>query len=194
MNPRSIGIGIVAVLVITAGLWGIWAFESRSAAGTTGAGEFSYPLSADATGPSGDIMLLCAEDFMAEPSQAFGRWLKLEGPPLQIPGGVMMLARLNDVSVDESLKPLQRSTVEILKRYSPRRVVLVAHTNCIYYDTIAAWNNDQATVKQREIADLRAAVQVIRDWFPRAEVSGYLAEENASLRRLDFHPLDKLDQ
>ena len=138
-------------------------------------------------------MLLCPEDFLDEPSQAFAKWLKLDSIPVKIPGGMMMVARLNDLSVDQSLKPLQRSTIEVLKRYSPRRVVLVAHTNCVYYDTVAAWNDNLANVRQREINDLRAAISVLREWFPRAEVSGYLAEEDAS-HRLVFHAADKLAQ
>ena len=105
----------------------------------------------------------------------------------------MLLARLNDISIDESLKPLQRSTVEILKRYSPRRVVLVAHTFCIYYDTLAAWNNNLSSVRQREVADLRAAIHVLQEWFPKAEVTGYLAEEDPN-HRLVFHASERLTQ
>jgi hypothetical protein len=191
MNIRSMWIGVLLVLLAATSLWGIWVFESRSAAkaSSEGTAEFSYQLTA---GPDqGDVMFMCAEDVMNDPGEAFAQWLKLDGTPVQLPGGVMVLARLNDVTIDESLKPLERSVVEILKRYSPRRVVLVAHTYCIYYDTLAAWNNNLNGVRQREIDDLQAAIQVLRKWFPRAEISGYLAEEDAD-HRLTFHSADKL--
>src|SRR5262245_30704143 len=129
MNSKSIAVTVVVILLVAAGLWGIWVFESRSAGREGGAAtdEFSFQLKPSASGDS-DIMLLCPEDILTEPGEAFAKWLKLSGPPLTVPGGVMLLARLNDIAIDDSLKPLQRSAIELLKRYSPRRVVLVAHT------------------------------------------------------------------
>jgi hypothetical protein len=165
--------------------------ESGSA--TTGTfedgAEFSYQLT-EKDGVLPDLMIYCPEDMMAAPGEAFAKWLKLEnGSTLTVPGGAMLLARLDDVTVDESLKPFQRSIVEVLKRYTPRRVVLVTHTYCVYYDTIAAWNDDLANVKGRQVADMRAALRVLGGWFPRAQISGYLAEEDAN-RKLVFHAVD----
>ena len=191
MNIRFLVTASVLVLVVGAGLWGVWAFESGSAAnGAADSGEFSYQLPQKASDGT-DILLMCAEDVLAEPADAFSKWLKLDGIPLRMPGGALLLARLNDVTLDQSLKPAQRAAVEILKRHSPRRVVLVAHTNCIYYDTLAAWNNSVAGVRRRQIADMRTTMGVLHEWFPRADVSGYLAEEDGN-HRLVFHSVDKL--
>jgi hypothetical protein len=176
-------------LVLIAGLWGIWAFESRSAAKETDDGEFSFQLK-EKQG-TGDVLIICPEEILSEPGEAFAKWLKLDGLPLKAPGGVLLTARLNDLTLDESLKPMQRALVEVLKRHSPRRVVLVAHTYCVYYDTIAAWNDDLANVRKRQIADMRASMEVLRSWFPRAEISAYLAEEDAE-HKLVFRSADKL--
>lgn len=192
MNTRFLIIGTMIVLAVGAGLWSIWLLESGSAAkeGETGDAEFSYPLKKTGNIPA-DILILCPEEILAEPGEAFSKWLKLDGIPLKIPGGAMVIARLNDLTLEESLKPFQRTAVEVLKRYSPRRVVLVAHTYCIYYDTLAAWNNNLDDVRRRQIADMQAAVRVLAQWLPRAEISGFLAEEDEN-ERLVFHPMDKL--
>lgn len=192
MNRRSLVIGMMVVLAVVFGLWGIWTLESRSTASgpEPGGAEFSYPLP-DKASAVPDLVLLCPEDAMAEPGEAFAKWLKVDGATVPVPGGAMMLAHLDDVTLDNNLKPLQRSVVEVLKRYTPRRVVLVSHSYCIYYDTVAAWNNDLANVKKRQLADMRAAVHVLGEWFPRAEISGFLAEEDAK-HNLVFHAVEPL--
>jgi hypothetical protein len=192
MKTRSLAIVVLTVLAVGGGLWGIWMMESGWAAGgTQGDGEeFSYQLKNKGSDSTTDILIMCPEEIMAEPGQAFSEWLVLDGIPVNLPGGAMLLARLNDVTLDDSLKPAQRSLVEVLKRYSPRRVVLVAHTFCVYYDTVAAWNNDLAGVRQRQLADLTASVEVLRGWFPRSEVSAYLAEEDSD-HKMVFRSLDK---
>jgi hypothetical protein len=192
MNIRSLLMASVLGLAVVIGLWGIWVFESRSAGkDDANTGEFSYQLTQKPGEGPADVIVMCDEDVMSAAGDAFAKWLKLEGIPLKAPGGVMLISRLNDVTLDSSLKPLQRALVEVLKRYSPRRVVLVAHTYCIYYDTVAAWNDDLAKVRQRQIADMRASMNVLREWFPRAEISGYLAEEDAN-HKLVFHSATKV--
>jgi hypothetical protein len=56
---------------------------------------------------------------------------------------------------------------------------------------VAAWNDDLAGVRQRQISDLKASVEVLQGWFPRAEVSAYLAEEDPD-HKLVFHSLERL--
>ena len=192
MNVRSVIGASVVGLALVAGLWGVWVFESRSAAkDDPDTGEFTYQLKKKTSDIPAGVIVLCPEEVMTEAGNAFSKWLKLDGLPLKAPGGVMLIARLNDVTLDGSLKPLQRALVEVLKRYSPQRVVLVAHTYCIYYDTVAAWNDNLAGVRQRQIADMKAAAEVLRGWFPRAEISAYLAEEDAD-HKLVFHSANKL--
>src|SRR6185436_19057615 len=123
MNSRSILGGAIVAVAVAASLWGIWVFDSRGATKPAAADEFVYPLDKDAKA-SPDPGVMCPEDALDKPGEAFTKWLKVDGIPVRIPGGPMILARLNDVTVDESLKPLQRTAVEILKRYSPKRVVL----------------------------------------------------------------------
>jgi hypothetical protein len=193
MKVRSLAIGAIVILAVVLGLWGVWVLESGYAArGTAEDGaEFTYQLADKGNDSQTDIILFCPEDHMAEPSEAFSAWLKLDGIPMTVPGGTMLLAKLNDVTLDDNLKPLQRAFVEVLKRYSPRRVVLVAHTYCVYYDTLAAWNDNLSGVRTRQIEDLEASMQVLQQWFPRAKISGYLAEEDPD-HKLVFHSVDKL--
>jgi len=99
----------------------------------------------------------------------------------------MLLARLPDGS-PESLQAPKRALVRLLKQHSPRRVVLVAHSECLYYDVIAAWKDDLDGVKARQESDLREARALIESWFPDARVETYYAMKRES--RLAFNPLE----
>src|SRR5262245_24181161 len=101
MNIRSLIVASALVLAVIAGLWGVWVFESRSAAkDDSGTGEFSYQLSRRQSNVPADIIIMCPEDVISEAGEAFAKWLKLDGMPLKAPGGGMLIARLNDVTLD----------------------------------------------------------------------------------------------
>lgn len=180
---------VTAVVVSLLVLLAVWRFEGahqRRNVEPAAREEFSYPIETDTD--TGDVLLTCSEEVMNKPIAAFAKWLRIEGPPLQVPSGHMLIPRLNDVQIGEEFKPAQRAVRELLKRHSPRTVVLVAHTNCVYYDTVAAWQDSLATVRQKQIDDLRATAKLVREWLVRSEVQTYLAEEEGD--RLVFHRIN----
>jgi hypothetical protein len=180
------GITSVIVLILVAA----WVFDPSSARERAAQNEnevFSYPLPDEMNGAMGDILISCNEEALGTPTTEFAKWKGLQGVPLALPGGPFAISRLNDVAISDQIKPAQRAAIEMLKRHSPRRVVLVAHDMCLYYDTIAAWNDTLSKAHQHQADDLEAAMRVMREWFPKAEVSGYNARiEN---NKLVFHPV-----
>lgn len=188
---RDFVIGGSVLVVIALLLWGAWELDSSSASVSSKQSapgeEFSYELPPEKDDAHSDVIIQCNEEEMEEPAVEFAKWLGLSGIPLALPGGPMALAHLDDVAVNQQFKPAQRAMIEVLKRYSPRRVVLVAHDMCLYYDTMAAWNNTLSEVRVRQTQDMDAALTVLREWFPQAEISGYIAEEKD--RTLFFRPI-----
>jgi hypothetical protein len=134
-----------------------------------------------------DLIVQCSEDRFQDAFRHFARFLGIEREPLDGPGGPMLLARLPD-GAPESLQAPKRALVQLLKQHSPRRVVLVAHSECLYYDVIAAWKDDLEGVRARQESDLREARALIESWFPDARVETYYALKQES--RLAFNPLE----
>jgi hypothetical protein len=190
---KSRVIKVVAITVVIAGiLWATWIFDSSSAQENSKQEEgveFAYKLPKEADRAHSDVLIYCNEDAMKEPTAEFAKWKGLQGIPFTLPGGPLAIARLNDVTVSEYFKPAQRTAVEVLKRYSPERIVLVTHTMCLYYDSIAAWNNSLPQMRERQTKDMEASLQLLREWFPKAEILTYLAEEEN--KTLFFRPLRK---
>lgn len=180
------GIGVMVAATVVVVMLTIWRMEERKQpVQATAKQEFSYQL--EKTDQTGDLLLTCSEEIMSKPVAEFARWLKIDGPPVQLPSGHMLIARLNDMAIPEELKASQRVVVELLKRASPKRIVLVAHTNCVYYDTVAAWQNDLMKVREKQITDLKATAKVVQDWLPKSVVELYLAEEENG--QLVFHKI-----
>lgn len=180
---------VTAVVVSLVVLFVIWRFEGAHQKKDVEASvsqEFSYQIEKSAD--TGDLLLTCSEEIMNKPIAAFARWLKIEGPPLQVPSGHLLIPQLNTIEIGEEFKPAQRVVRELLKRHSPRKVVLVAHTNCVYYDTMAAWQDSLATVRQKQVDDLRATAKLVREWLVTSEVQTYLAEEENG--KLVFHKIN----
>jgi hypothetical protein len=190
VSIRSIAIGTASVFAVVLILSAAWVFDSSSAKESSAEKDgavFSYPLPGETEAPTGDILISCNEEMLQAPTTEFAKWKGLSGVPLAFPGGPLAIARLDDIAFSDTIKPAQRASIEVLKRYSPRRVVLVAHDMCLYYDTIAAWNDKLPESHQYQADDLQAAMRIAREWFPKAEVSGYNARiEN---NKLVFHPV-----
>jgi hypothetical protein len=134
-----------------------------------------------------DLIIQCSEDRFQDAFKHFARFLGIDREPLDGPGGAMLLARFPD-GAPESLQAPKRALVELLKRHSPRRVVLVAHSECLYYDVIGAWKDDLDGVKARQEQDLREARDLIASWYPKARIETYYAMKTGS--RLAFNPLE----
>lgn len=189
MIARTGLIAVAVVALVFALLWGAWVFDPSAArereAKEAGA-EFAYKLPEEDR-PQSDILIGCSEHVVETPNAEFAKWKDLRGAPLALPGGALALAHIDDVGVSEQFKPAQRAAVEVLKRHSPRKIVLVSHSMCLYYDTIAAWNNSLPQVRERQVQDMHAALHLLREWFPQADISGYMAEEEN--RTLFYRPV-----
>jgi len=129
-----------------------------------------------------DLIVHCDEEMFQDAFEKFTDHAEVESdyPPLRVPGGPMVIA-MADLELPEDLQPAKRAAIEYLKRHAPRRVVLVAHSECLLYDTIAAWHNDLDEVKRRQHEHLVQARAAIKRWFPDTEVELYYADRNGNL-------------
>lgn len=185
MSYRKLALTLVLLSMFCAVvLWAAWYLDTsrstKAAKRIESKETFVYELSKDERQEHRDVLVICDEESMDKPSDKFVEWLGLEGIPIRIPGGQLALAKLNDIGWSAELKPVQRTSIELLKRISPKRIVVVAHTKCIYYDAVAAWQDQASTVVEAESRDMLAAMNLLREWFPNAEVIGYVAYEDSS--------------
>ena len=183
---------IVSVLLLAAGsglLWVVWNLEEdmkpvrTTVVGENESGEFVVELTESETY---DLIVHCDEEKFQDAFTKFTDHAKVESdyPPLRVPGGPMVIA-LADLELPEHLQPARRAAVEFIKRHAPRRVVLVAHSECLIYDSIAAWQDDLERVKRHQHEHLVAARRAIERWFPGAEVELYYADKHG--KRLTFY-------
>lgn len=192
MRPAvKYALGATAILAVLGGLiWGAWYIEEYSKRIKTVVVER----------PGGDLFIIetkerqgstvfiqCDEDEFEDAFKQFRRFLNVEGPPLSVPGGAMLLAQA-PTEVSDKLKPAQRAAIEILKRHSPRRIILLAHSDCLLYDTVGAWQDQLDLVTQKQFEDMRRAVAVIKRWLPNTEVEVYYALRDG--HRLRFNPVN----
>lgn len=126
-----------------------------------------------------DFIVYCDEERFQEAFSMFADHVGVETEPLRVPGGPMVLA-FADVTVPENFQPAYRTLVQMLKRHAPSRVVLVSHSECLLYDSIAAWQNNLAAVRDRQQQDLIAAQKALRAWLPRTEVEVYYADKRGT--------------
>ena len=189
-NWRTLVLLTLLVALFTAGIiWIAWELEEGKkpvrtrVVGETNPGEFVVEMEEQ---ESFDLIVHCDEERFEDPFEEFTEHVDLESPypPLKVPGGPMVIA-LADLELPEELQPAKRAAIEYLKRHAPRRVILVAHSECLLYDTIAAWHDDLDAVKRRQHEDLIAAGDAIKKWFPNTEVELYYADKDGN--RLTFY-------
>lgn len=179
---------ILGCLAVAFGLiYGAWALEESSKAIRTVVIEqpdnHLFAVKID-EGEGETILVQCNEDRFEEAFQHFGRFLGVKETPLNLIGGPLVLAHLPS-EVPDKLKPVKRVAVEFLKRHSPRRIILVAHSECLAYDTIAAWQNRLTEVQNRQREDMKLAVAVLKSWFPKSEIQAYYANKEGQTLRFD---------
>ena len=189
-NWRTLVLLTVLISLITAGvIWLAWELEESKkpvrtrVVGETEAGEFVVEMKEQ---ESFDLIVHCDEARFEDAFEEFAEHTQIESPypPLRVPGGPMVIA-LADLELPEDLQPAKRAAIEYLKRHAPRRVVLVAHSECLLYDTIAAWQDDLDAVKRRQHEHLVAARDAIQKWFPTTEVELFYADKDGN--RLTFY-------
>jgi len=183
--------GLVFALVTTAVIWIAWELEEArkpvrtQVVGENEEGNFVVELEEK---ESFDLIVHCDEEKFEDAFEKFTDHVEVESPypPLRVPGGPMVIA-MADLELPEDLQPAKRAAVEYLKRHAPRRVILVAHSECLLYDTIAAWQDNLDEVKQRQHEHLVKARNAIRNLFPQTEVELYYADRTGD--RLTFLPM-----
>lgn len=180
---------IIAVVGTTLLIWAASSLDSSKSHRASAKGDNVPTLIVDLPAVKQDDLLICCNE--AEYQSAFARLQTFVRIPLgssfAFPGGPLLIT-IGDIKLSSDLQAPKRALIEVLKRHSPHRVVLVAHDGCLYYDTIAAWLNDPAHVRQRAYADLDKARTVITTWFPGATVEVWYGERLAT-QQMRFRPV-----
>ena len=100
-----------------------------------------------------------------------------------------MVLALADIDLPSALEPAQRALRKVLERYSPSRVVLVGHSECLIYDTVGAWTDRPERIRALQEEHLSAARDALSAWFPRTGVELYYAQMTGG--RLEFHRVEE---
>lgn len=136
--------------------------------------------------PKEDLLIQCEEGEFQEAFARFSEFLGMkEVSRISLPGGAKFL-RLLPGELSGPLEPAQRAFVEVLRRHSPGRIVLVGHSECLLYDAIAAWRGELARVRGDQDRDAALALEKLHAWFPGVELTAYYAERDGD--RLRFNP------
>lgn len=175
MNLRWLGLGLALILAIVGVIWLASAFES---------GTLGKPKAPPVEGlvvelkpqDRDDYVVVCNEAAFREAFERFGKYVKVTTDALTAPGGPAVIA-LGDVEVPMELQRPKRVVIEVLKRHSPKRVVLMAHEECLIDDSIGAWYDDPGGVRRRQYVQLARARQAIHQWLPTTIVEIYYGEK-----------------
>jgi len=185
------GILVVLGMIACVGLiWGAWLLEesaktTKTTVSASGADDQRFVVEMkEEVGET--VFIQCSEDRFEEAFQQFRESLDIMDTPLSVLGGPMIIA-MAATEIPEDMEPAQRALIEVLKRYSPSRIILLAHDECLVYDTVAAWNNSLTEVRKHQLNDLFKAYQTIKEWLPRAKIEMYYAVKDGN--RLTFNPL-----
>lgn len=186
------GFGVLVLAVIV--FLGAWKLESKTGANAVKpddrikSGEFVVDVPQEV---GIDLVIQCDEERFQNAYKRFREeHLDIKTEPIAVPGGILALTAWNwKNGMPEELKPVERAITEALKRHSPRRVVLTAHSYCLLYDVIAAWQNKASEVEARQLGDLETARDLIRRLFPNAQVDVYYAKVDGD--KLRFKPILK---
>jgi hypothetical protein len=104
-----------------------------------------------------------------------------------VPGGPACLAAYPG---DESLLDAARTQLDFLvKAHGLERFVLITHYGCAWYGHRLEKSPDDCLCAQ--LADLRTAAAVLRNWYPELEVEGFLAMREQAW--ITFHQCDVRD-
>ncbi|TSC82723.1 MAG: hypothetical protein G01um101420_81 [Parcubacteria group bacterium Gr01-1014_20] len=190
---KTVVIAVLALALVGAILWGSWAYEeSKKPVQTVVLKSQTNDLFVVTVKhkEGDDILIQCNEDDFKEAFEKFRNFLGVKVEPIEVPGGAMFFA-IPPTEVPEKFEPAKRAVIEVLKRHSPRRVILIAHGDCLLYDVVGAWNNQPDEVESRQKADLARAREVIRTWFPKTQaIEIYYATKRGDT--LAFNPLPDL--
>lgn len=185
-------VSILVTLGLAALFWGVYELEEHRKAVRThvvGEGEDGTFRVEVADQKQFDLIVFCNEEKFQEAFRAFAESRKLEGtyPPLILPGGPLAIA-FADQELPEELQAPKRVAIEYLKRHAPRKVILVAHSNCLLYDSIGAWYDAPIDdVRHAQHEHLIRAKHMIQEWLPETEVEIYYADYQDGM--MSFYPM-----
>ncbi|MBT4849356.1 hypothetical protein HON36_00715 [Candidatus Parcubacteria bacterium] len=124
----------------------------------------------------GEHIVCCNEGHFKDAFKHLKNFAEVKDKTLKAPGGPMLIAMANG-DLHEDLQAPKRVLIEVLKRHSPKRIVLVAHEECLIYDSVGAWQNEPERVRALQLEHLRQAKSIINEWFPKTEVEIYYGEK-----------------
>lgn len=136
-----------------------------------------------------DVIIQCDEKDFQDAFTYFAKFLRVKAKPIRVPGGAMLLAKIPTGDVPAILQPAKRAILESLKDFLPRRIILLAHSECYLYEVAAAWQNNLEEVKAKQIHDLKTAKDTLEVWFPKAKIEVYYAQKEGNI--LKFNQLFK---
>ena len=192
-SGRMVGFGILVFVVVALLGTGAWLLEGGTIVAKpdskASSEEFVVDLPPKEAGM--DLVIQCNEErFQGAYKKFREEHLDIDTEPIAVPGGIKALAAVEG-ELPKELEPVKRAIVEALKRHSPRRIVLTAHSYCLIYDVIAAWQNasDRKRIEWQQVTDLQEARDLIRSWLPDTQVDVYYAQIEGN--RLRFKTLLK---
>src|SRR3989304_9932647 len=94
-----------AVLLVAAVLVGAWFLDPSRKTKDRGNSTFSYQIPEESRMQL-DVLITCSEEVMKGAPEAFAKNLGLQGVPIELPGGPLLLAQLLTGEVNEELRPL----------------------------------------------------------------------------------------
>ncbi len=143
------------------------------------------------TAQGATLVIHCSEEEYQEAFSYFLKFLGVEDVPLTCPGGPMWLAYANVDVIPEDIAPAKRAFLELVRSYVPRRIILIAHSDCFIYDVVGAWEDRRAQLQAQQRADLRSAKTLLEHWFRGVQVEMYYGEKvGAELR---FNPVPAVE-
>ena len=174
-----------ALIVITllalfgAVLYGAWYLEESSKTVRTVVVEPSDDsiFTVDITKDAGAVLVVhCDEEDYLDAHALFLKKIGVEDVPLTCPGGPMTLAFASVDVIPADLAPAKRAFLEVVRGYMPKRIILIAHSDCFLYDVVGAWMDHRSELVVRQQADLRTARDLVAGWFRGVKVEMYYAE------------------
>lgn len=122
-----------------------------------------------------DVVIKCTCRSMVRAVRLLMSHLGITGEPFTIPGAPATIT-IVPRGWPAMFKRAKDGIIEVVKRHSPNRVVLVTHTGCTYYDTTGAFRGlTPANIKNVQHGHLRSARESVQSWVPGCTVQIYFA-------------------
>jgi carbonic anhydrase len=95
---------------------------------------------------------------------------------LALPGGPHFASTAMEIVVPKQQQVGKDSLRFLIEQHDITRVILVDHSDCAFFRERLAFFFSEPSPSQKQLAKLRTACDVLRDWFPKVTVEAYFAE------------------